>query len=206
MDETKEQAPVYSSEPSDAATAESRAEAKEIAASITGFDDAEAAPPMQAEPEPPRQNIPWPEPVMKAPPAPANDFLEFLNRTKHIWLIAIGVIFGLMLFVTMSKRMAERAKAAREERHEVAANSVTPDRLIARCGQPAEDVTKNLYPMMSRTISYASPLNGTVVFSFSRTAEENSEWLFLTMKDQTGKSFDTPETKIAALPCLDSKK
>ena len=205
MDETKVKEPVSSSQFSEAATAESRAEAREIAASITGLDDADADPSPQG--KPPKQNIPWPEPVMKAPPTSGGEFLEFLNRTKQIWLIAVVAIFGLMFLVTVSKRIAERARATREQRHEVATNSVTPDRLIARCGQPAEDVTKNLYPMMSRTISYASPRNGTIVFSFSRTAEENSEWLFLTMKSQNGKiNYDTPETKIAAMPCLDSTK
>jgi hypothetical protein len=42
---------------------------------------------------------------------------------------------------------------------------------------------------------------------FSRTAQEKSDWVFLAMKDESGaRSYDTPETKIAALPCLNSKE
>jgi len=135
------------------------------------------------------------------------DFVEFLKRTKQIWLIAAGAIFGVMLLVTMSKRMSEqaaKAKAARQE-HEVA--TLTLESLLAGCGQPAEDVTKDMYPMLVRTMTYQPRENEKVVFEFSRTAEEKSAWLFLSMKDGNGKrSFDTPEAKIAALPCLDAKK
>jgi hypothetical protein len=226
MDETKEQEPLSSpesfssrelassqepeipSELSEAAAEESRAEAKEIATSLTGFDDAQAAPPAQENPAPaPRQNIPWPEPVVKAPPPPSDEFLAFLKRTKHIWLIAAGAIFGLMALVTAQKRYAEWARITKEKRHEVAATTISPDNLLARCGQPAGDETKDIYPIKIRTMSYTSPTNETIFFSFSRTAEEKSDWVFLSMKDQTGtKNFDTPETKIAALPCLDSTK
>jgi len=60
----------------------------------------------------------------------------------------------------------------------------------------------SFYPM-----SYQPRENEKVVFQFSRTAEEKSDWVFLSMKDESGaRSYDTPETKIVALPCLDSKK
>jgi hypothetical protein len=134
-------------------------------------------------------------------------FAEFLKRTWRVWLIAVGVIFGLMAVVTVQKRMAESAKIALEKRHEEAAATVTPDRLTARCGQPLEDLTKEMYPIVTRTMSYKGSENETIVFSFSKTAEEKSEWVFLSMKDERGtRSFDTPEAKIAALPCLDEKK
>ena len=46
-----------------------------------------------------------------------------------------------------------------------------------------------------------------MVISFSRTAEEKSDWVFLSMQNESGGAiYDTPEAKIAALPCLDSKK
>lgn len=99
-----------------------------------------------------------------------------------------------------------RVRAGQERSREAVA-SVTPDRLIARCGRPAEDVTKEVYPILVRTISYQPKDNEKLVFVFSRTAEEKSDWVFLTMKDESGaRSYDTPEAKIAALPCLDSKK
>jgi len=135
------------------------------------------------------------------------DFVGFLNRTKYIWLIAAGVTFGVMGLVTLQKRNAERAQIARAARQEHAVATITLDALLARCGQPAEDATKDMYPMLVRTMTYQPRENEKVVFEFSRTAEEKSEWLFLSMKDGSGtRSFDTPEAKIAALPCLDLKK
>lgn len=139
--------------------------------------------------------------------ATLDGFAEFLKRTWRVWLIAVGVIFGLMAAVAVQKRMAESARIAREKRHDEAAATVTPDRLTARCGQPLEDVTKEMYPIVTRTMSYQGSGNEKIVFAFSKTAEEKSEWVFLSMKDERGiRSFDTPEAKIAALPCLDEKK
>lgn len=134
-------------------------------------------------------------------------FGEFLKRTWRVWLLAAGVIFGLMTAVTVQKRMAESARIARENRHEEAAATIAPDQLTTRCGQPVEDLTKDMYPILTRTMVYRGSENEKIVFSFSRTAEEKSEWVFLSMKDERGgKSFDTPEAKIAAMPCLDEKK
>jgi len=135
------------------------------------------------------------------------DFVEFLKRTKRVWLIAAGAIFAVMALVTVQKRMAEQARIARATRQEHAVTTITVDALLARCGQPAEDVTKDMYPILVRTMSYQSRENEKIVFEFSRTAEEKSDWVFLSMKDASGASrFDTPEAKIAALPCLDTKK
>lgn len=134
-------------------------------------------------------------------------FAEFLKRTGPVWLVVVGVIFGLMVVVTVQKHMAESARIAREKRHEEAAATVTPDVLTARCGQPVEDLTKDMYPIVTRTMLYRGSENEKIVFAFSKTAEEKSDWVFLSMKDERGsKSFDTPEAKIAALPCLDEKK
>jgi hypothetical protein len=95
----------------------------------------------------------------------------------------------------------------RETRIQKAVDTVTPERLIARCGQPMEDVTKEVFPVIGRTMSYKPWGQGKVVFSFSRTAEEKSDWVFLFMKDESGeKTYSTPDEQIAALPCLDSRK
>jgi len=60
---------------------------------------------------------------------------------------------------------------------------------------------------LMRTISYHPRGGEKLVISFSRTAEEKSDWVFLSMQNEDGAaSYDTPEAKIAALPCLDSKK
>jgi len=135
------------------------------------------------------------------------EFAEFLKRTQYIWLIAAGAVFGVMAVVTITTRMAERAKIAKANRQEQAVLEVIPENLIARCGAPAEDVTKEMYPVVLRTMSYQRGENQKIVFEFSRTAEEKSDWVFLSMKDQSGtRHFDTPQAKIAALPCIDSRK
>ena len=132
---------------------------------------------------------------------------RILKRTWRVWLISTAAIFGLIRLIALIGGVTERWRNAREIRYEQAVASVTPDRLIARCGQPAENVTKQVYPILVRTMSYRRKGNEKLVFAFSRTAEEKSDWVFLSMKDENGtKSYDTPETKIAALPCLDSKE
>jgi hypothetical protein len=99
-------------------------------------------------------------------------------------------------------------KQRRENRQFIAVNNLTPDRLMARCGQPVSDATKNLYPMIARDMNYESKSGVTLVFKFSKTAEESSEWVFMSMQDSNGDSakYDSPEAKVAALSCLDSKK
>jgi hypothetical protein len=135
------------------------------------------------------------------------EFAKFLNRTRRVWLLGAAGILGLIVAVTLLGRLSEWARNARERRHEQAVATVTPDRLIARCGPPAEDATKEVYPILMRTITYQSDGGEKRVLAFSRTAEEKSDWVFLTMKNESGAtSYDTPEAKIAALPCLDSKK
>ena len=49
--------------------------------------------------------------------------------------------------------------------------------------------------------------SGTAVLKFSRTAEETSDWVFMSMEDQaSGRAYETPIEKISALSCLDSSK
>jgi hypothetical protein len=135
------------------------------------------------------------------------DLGEFLKRTKRGWLIAAGATVGLMAVMALTERMTEWARNAREKRHEQAAATVTPESLIARCGPPAGDVTKEVFPVVMRTMRYEAGEKAKIVFEFSRTAEEKSDWVFLSMKDESGaQSYDTPEAKIAAMTCLDSKK
>jgi hypothetical protein len=134
-------------------------------------------------------------------------FAESPKRTKRAWLIAAGTIFGVMAVLMVTTRVSERAKSAGEKRQEQAVLEVMPENLIARCGPAAEDVTKEMYPVVLRTMSYQRGENEKIVFEFSRTAEAKSDWVFLSMKDQSGaRRFETPEAKIATLPCLDSKK
>ena len=135
------------------------------------------------------------------------EFAEFLKRTKRGWLIVAGAIFGMMAVVTVVTRMSKWARNAHEKRQDQVVLEMMPENLTARCGSPAEDVTKEMYPLVLRTMSYQRGENEKIVFEFSRTAEAKSDWVFVSMKDQSGtRSFETPEAKIAALPCLDSMK
>ena len=134
-------------------------------------------------------------------------FDKLLKPTKRAWVIATGTILGLIAVVTLEDRVSEWVRNARERRYEEDVVGVTPDRLIERCGMPAEDVTREMYPILVRTISYQPKRNQTLKLEFSRTAEEKSDWVFLAMQDESGAwRYDTPEARVTALSCLDSKK
>jgi len=201
MDETKKKGSAYSSELTQVATAERRAEAREIAESLAGRRTAGSgrthAAPMADSPEMPRTGG----------SSSIAELVEFLKQTKRIWLLVVGGIFGLVVVITLVSWVYQWASNASERRHEQAVASVTPESLIARCGQPAEDNTKNVYPILMRNMTYQISRNEAYVFSFSRTAEEKSDWVFLSMKDASGtKSYETPEEKVAAMSCLNSRK
>jgi hypothetical protein len=132
---------------------------------------------------------------------------EFRKSTKPVWLIVAGAMVGMMAVGAVVTGMSERGRNAGEKRQEQATIEVIPQNLIASCGPPAEDVTKEMYPVVLRTMSYQRADNETIVFEFSRTAQAKSDWVFLSMKDQSGtRNFATPEAKIAALPCLNLVK
>jgi hypothetical protein len=124
-----------------------------------------------------------------------------LKITQQTWLIVATLFIGLVALLIFG-RATGRNKATGERREERTVESLTPESLIAKCGQPAEDVTKDLYPMIKRTMRYKSSGKGTLTLEFSRTAEEKSEWVFLSMSDENGATYGTPETQMAAMPCL----
>lgn len=196
MDRTKRADP---GEHTAAAVAERQAEAREIAESIAGARTAEPAKASRYSPvtitgSGPREST------------PVTEFVDFLKQTKRIWLMVVGAIVGLILLVTLAQRGFEWFNKSRERKHEQAVASVTPEHLLARCGQPAEDTTRNLYPILMRTMTYQISREETYIFDFSRTAEEQSDWVFLSMKDTNGKSYETAEEKVAAMSCLNSRK
>src|SRR5258708_2203982 len=122
------------------------------------------------------------------------------------WQIGMYALIGLVALVLLF-RIPGWIGTARQTRIQKAVDSVTPERLLARCGPPTEDLTKDVYPIIMRTISYSRGGKGGVVVAFSRTAEEKSDWVFLSMKDVSGPmTYTTPEAQIAALSCLDSRK
>jgi hypothetical protein len=201
MDEKKSNEGVYSAEPTKTTGPQSLRSTPEKAESSGVHKTAAPANPSQL---PPMADV-------HATPraggqSPLADFAEFLKRTKQVWLMAAAAIFGLWLVVTLTKSLFKSVSASREARQQRVVGTLTAESLLERCGQPAEDVTKEVYPIVMRTITYQRGENEKYVFEFSRTAEEKSDWVFLSMKDQSGaKSFDTPEAKIAAMPCLDKK-
>jgi hypothetical protein len=135
------------------------------------------------------------------------EFSAFLKHTKRVWLIGASIVIAAVAVVNLSARAAEWAKNSRERRQLHAMATLTPDHLFARCGPAAADVTKEVYPVVMRTMTYQRGAGEKLVISFSRTAEEKSDWVFLSMQSDNGAAiYDTPEAKIAALPCLDSKK
>jgi hypothetical protein len=140
-------------------------------------------------------------------PTTLEEFSAFLKHTKRVWLMGAGIVIAAVALVNLTARAAEWAKNARERRQLHAIATLTPDHLLARCGAAAEDMSKEVFPVVMRTITYQRGVQEKLAISFSRTAEEKSDWVFLSMQNENGAVIeDTPEAKIAALPCLDSKK
>ena len=213
MDETKSNESTYSGEPTTTTGPHSLRSTPKSAEPSGTQNTAPAVNPAQPSPTTDTQENPGTgkySPVVIGGAdehSPVADFLEFLKGTKHVWLGAAAAIFGLFLVVTLAKSLFKSVSASREARQQREVGTLTAEGLLERCGQPAEDVTKDIYPIITRTISYQRGENEKYVFEFSRTAEEKSDWVFLSMKDQSGaKNYDTPEAKIAAMPCLDSRK
>ena len=128
------------------------------------------------------------------------------STTRERIFIAGGMITGLIA-ISYLVGIPQWLKQHRENRQWVVVNNLTPDRLIKRCGKPLSDESKEIFPVIAREMTYRSAPSGTAVLKFSRTAEETSDWVFMSMEDQaSGKTFETPIEKISALSCLDSSK
>lgn len=175
-------------------------------------DSLEANPTESAEP-----SLPTPE--VSAPASPAFDLnaaaaglLAAARKSpgKLLFYAAVAV-FGILAleFLAQIPRWRKETRARQVQR---AVNTITPDSVLARCGQPLSDVTEDLYPMVARKITYNSVPSAQiaqprVALFFTRTEEEKSDWLYTSMKDETGATiFATPEEQAAALPCLASTK
>jgi hypothetical protein len=200
MDETKPKETSYSGEPTPIAPVSSPAE---ISAQVSPAGTAVAS--QQAAQTPGITALL--EFATNKLPTSLTEISAFLKRTKRVWLMAAGIVIGVAALVNLSARAAEWAKNARERRQLHAMATLTPERLFARCGAAVRDEIKVVYPVLMRTVSYQPRGGEKLVVSFSRTAEEKSDWVFLSLQTENGAtSYDTPEAKIAALPCLDSKK
>jgi hypothetical protein len=133
-----------------------------------------------------------------------------LTDIKPSWIMAgsvVLVVAGLLFAQFVIVKAAGWFKQTRERRITKATDTVMPDRLIARCGTPVEDLTTDLYPVVRRTMRYKISGQRSVLFTFTRTSDEPQNWVLLSMKDSVGDvSYETPEAKISALSCLDSTK
>jgi hypothetical protein len=119
-------------------------------------------------------------------------------------LLAIAALVAALFLVIKAVGWIE---ASRERRITRATDAVTPDRLIARCGVPTEDVSTDVFPVVRRTMRYKAGGQRTIIFTFTRSADEVQNWVFLSMKDSAGgASYETPEAEVFAFPCLDSTK
>lgn len=123
------------------------------------------------------------------------------KMTQQTWLIAATVLLALVALLIFGRGTAKN-KATAVVREERGVASLTPESLVVKCGPPAEDATKDLYPMIKRTMSYKPSGKGIQTFEFSRTSQEKSDWLFLSMSDENGATYATPEAQMAAMPCL----
>ena len=133
-----------------------------------------------------------------------------LTDIKQSWIMAgsvVLVVVALLFAQFFIVKAAQWFKDSREHRITRATDTVTPDRLIARCGTPVEDTTTDVYPVVKRTMRYKISGQRTALFTFTRTADEPQNWVLLSMQDSVGDtSYETPEAKISALSCLDSTK
>lgn len=128
------------------------------------------------------------------------------SAMKRKLLIAAGLVLAIVAVRVLFAAPAW-LKDRRDNRQFIAVNNLTPERLIARCGQPLNDETRDLYPIVARDMRYQSDAKSTVIFKFSKTAEQSSDWVFMSMQDSAGGTeYETPTAKIAALSCLDSTK
>jgi hypothetical protein len=131
----------------------------------------------------------------------------FANGTTREKVLVTGVVVMALVVIGYFVGIPEWLKQRRENRQWTVVNNLTPERLIRRCGKPQGDETREVYPVIARDIRYESSPSATVILKFSRTAEESSDWVFMSMQDAaTGATYDTPIAKITALSCLDSSK
>jgi hypothetical protein len=200
MEETKQQETAYSDEPIEITGPDSLRSPTEVTES-SGTGKTASKQTQTA------QKVVVPRGSQTGAAGTAVELAKFPKGTKRVWLIVAGAIFGMMAVVTVVIRTSERARSAGEKRQEQAILEVIPENVIKSCGPPAEDVTKKMYPVVLRTMTYQRGESEKIVFEFSRTAEAKSDWVLLTIKDQSGtRSLETPEAKIAALPCRDWAK
>src|SRR5258708_35921848 len=115
--------------------------------------------------------------------------LTEIKLTKELVAIAVRVLLAIAALVVALFLVIKAAgwiEQRRERRITKATDAVTPDRLIARCGVPTEDVSTDVFPVVRRTMRYKAGGQRIIVFTFTRSADEVQNWVFLSMKDSAG--------------------
>lgn len=195
---------VKTTETPQAAEPETSSEPKQFTKLGEDIGETTSLQPLKSPPAPPASALP-----MAEDSSGGGQFGKLVTAAKfsqRTWLVAATAFLGLATVLVFGLT-PRRNRAVQEKAAPRTVESLTPETAMAGCGQPAEDVTKDLYPMIERTMTFRPSGKPALILMFSRTSEENSPWLFLSMKDENGTAkYETPETQVAALPCLAPKK
>src|SRR5260370_9316623 len=119
--------------------------------------------------------------------------LTEIKLTKELVAIAVRVLVAMAALVVALFLVIKAVgwiEASRERRITKATDAVTPDRLIARCGVPTEDVSTDVFPVVRRTMRYKAGGQRIIVCTFTRSADEVQHRLFLCTKDSAGGASD----------------
>ena len=172
-------------------------------------DAPEVNPSEQNEPGLPTPDLSQQAPAPSLTAAAGNVVATVRKSPGKFLLYAAVALFGILALEFLAQIPRWR-KETRVRQVQKAVSAITPDALLTRCGQPLNDVSEDLYPMIARKVTYNSAVSAQtgpqkVTLFFTRTAEEKSDWLYTSMKDETGATvFATPEEQAAVLPCLAS--
>ena len=122
--------------------------------------------------------------------------------------IAAGVFLGIIAVLIVLK-IPTWIDEARNQHYQSVMSALTPDKLIARCGQPLKDTTDP--PLGWRSMYYKDSFGGTVLVQFLHDNKERSKWYFLSMQDvfelndKVGNDRKGADMQVYALPCVDKQ-
>src|SRR5260370_40663149 len=116
--------------------------------------------------------------------------LTEIKLSEAIVAIAVRVLLAtaaLVVALFLVIKAVGWIEASRERRITKATDAVTPERLIARCGVPTEDVSTDVFPVVRRTMRYKAGAQRTIGFTFTSSAAESPNWVRPSMTDSPGR-------------------